>query len=124
MKKITLSFDVLAAIIAVTILQACTSTLTSTLTTQCATPTLNPVTASGPKGQKVTVTIRTSTTGAYLCYTDDGSTPTDGSSPHGTVIKAQSAPVPVVFGRTLKAIAFKSGWSDSPVADGKYPVSN
>jgi hypothetical protein len=41
MKKITLSFDVLAAIIAVTMLQACASPAV-TPATQCKTPTLNP----------------------------------------------------------------------------------
>ena len=120
MKKITLSLEVLAAIIAVTILQACAKTAVM----QCATPTLTPPSGSGPAGSSITVTIATTTTGAYLCYTDDDTTPTDGSSPHGTVIKAQSGPVPVVFGRTLKAIAFKTGLTDSPVAVGRYPVSN
>jgi len=123
MKKITLLFDVLAAIIAATILQACANTAGLT---QCATPTLTPQSASGPAGNTTTVTIATSTVGAYLCYTRDGTTPTDGSSPHGTVIKAQSGPVPVVFGRTLKlqAIAFKPGLSDSSVVVGEYPASN
>ena len=72
------------------------------------------------------VTITTTTTGAYLCYTLDGSTPTDGSSPHGKVIAAQSGSIPVrfpdVYGRTLKlqAIAFKPGWTDSSIAAGYY----
>ena len=44
MKKITLSFEVLAAIIAVTILQACATTTT---TTQRAKPTLTPAGYSG-----------------------------------------------------------------------------
>jgi hypothetical protein len=119
MKKITLSFDMLAAIIAVTILQACANTAGLT---QCATPTLTPPSGSGPAGSTITVTIATSTIGAYLCYTRDGTTPTDGSSPHGTVIKAQSGPVPVVFGRTLKlqAIAFKPGLTDSAIGVGNY----
>ena len=75
MKKITLSFEVLAAIIAVTILQACAGTTT---TTQCAKPTLTPPGYSGPV-HRVTVTIRTATTGAYLRYTLDRSTPTGGT---------------------------------------------
>jgi hypothetical protein len=123
MKKITLSFNVLAAIIAVTILQACASTAGLT---QCAKPTLTPASASGPEGNRITVTIATTTTGAYLRYTNDGSTPTGGSSGHGTLIAAQSGPVPVVFGRTLKleAIAFKSGLTDSPIGFGNYTVSH
>jgi len=74
MKKITLSFEVLPAIIAVAILQACATTTT---TTQCAKPTLIPPLLSGPV-HSVTVTITTATTGAYLRYTIDGSTPTGG----------------------------------------------
>ena len=125
MKKITLSFNVLAAIIAVTILQACASTAVGPAT-QCATPTLTPPSATGPRGSTITVTIATTTTGAYLRYTDDGSTPTGGSSGHGKLIAAQSGPVPVVFGRTLKleAIAFKPGLTDSSIAVGNYPPSN
>ena len=131
MKKIALSFNVLAAIIAVTFLQACASTAGTAGTagkpaTQCATPTLTPQNASGAPGSTILVTIATTTTGAYLCYTLDGSTPTDGSSPHGKVIAAQSGivhvPVPDVYGRTLKlqAIAFKPGWTDSSMAVGYY----
>src|SRR4029077_14476341 len=114
MKKITLSFNVLAAIIAVTILQACAST--SGTQCVCAKPTLTPPSGSGPAGTTITVTIATTTTGAYLRYTLDGSTPTCGSSGHGTLIAAQTGvvhvPLPDVFGRTLKAIACKAGCAD------------
>jgi hypothetical protein len=123
MKKIILSFDVLAAIIAVTILQACASTAV-TPATQCATPTLTPPSASGPAGTAVTVTITTTTTGAYLRYTLDGSTPTGGPSGHGKQITAASGNVVVVFGRTLKAIAYKAGLTDSSIAVGNYPLSH
>ena len=97
--------------------------------TQCAKPTLTPENASGAPGSTIIVTISTTTTGANLCYTLDGSTPTDGPSPHGKVIAAQSGivhvPVPDVFGRTLKlqAIAFKPGLTDSPIAVGNYTAS-
>ena len=132
MKKIALSFNVLAAIIAVTFLQACASTAGTAgkPATQCATPTLTPENASGAPGSTIMVTIATTTTGAYLCYTLDGTTPTDGSSPHGKVIAAQSGivhvPVPDVYGRTLKlqAIAFKPGLTDSPIAVGYYTASH
>jgi len=115
MKKITFLFNVLAAIIAVTILQACAHTPA----TQCAKPTLNPPSGTG---QPVTVTIATATVDAYLRYTLDGTDPSSGPSPNGTVIPAQSGqvPAPDVFGRTLKAIGCKTGMSDSPIASGKY----
>jgi hypothetical protein len=115
MKKITLSLAVLAAIIAVTIPQAGAAT-------QCAKPTLTPPGASGT-AKTVTVTIATATTGAYLCYTLDGSTPTGGSSGHGTRIAARSGKVSFSFGakgKTLKAIAYKAGWVDSLIAVGNY----
>jgi hypothetical protein len=126
MKKITFSFNVLAAVITVAILQACASVGGLT---QCATPTLTPENASGAPGSTIMVTISTTTIGANLCYTIDGSTPIDGSSGHGKIISAQSGTIPVrfpdVFGRTLKlqAIAFKPGLTDSPIATGYYTAS-
>jgi hypothetical protein len=116
MKTTTFSFAVLAAIIVVTILQACATTNT---TTQCAKPTLTPAGYSGPL-HSVTVTIKTATTGAYLRYTLDGSTPT---SSHGTLIAAASGKASFSFdarGRTLKAIAYKAGWTTSLIAVGNY----
>ena len=122
MKKITLSFDVLAAIIAVTILQACATTANLT---QCATPKLNPPGGSGPAGSSIRVTIKTATPGAQLRYTTDGSIP---RSDYGTLIAAQSGsvPIPCVFGRTMKlqAIAFKPGLTPSAVAVGHYTASH
>jgi hypothetical protein len=112
---------IICAGVALTILSACS---TSTSPTDCATPTLAPPGGSGPGGSTITVTINTTTVGAYLCYTTDGTTPTDGSSPHGTVVKAQTVqvPIPCVFGRTLKlqAIAYKPGVCFSPVVEGRY----
>ena len=127
MKKITLSFNVLAAIVVATILQACANTAV-TPATQCKTPTLMPPSGSGPAGSTITVTIATETPGAYLRYTLDGSMPTCGSSGNGTTIPAQSGtvlvPIPTVFGRTLKAIACKPGLTSSDVAVGYYTPSH
>jgi hypothetical protein len=121
MKKTTLSFNVLAAIITVTILQACASIVGGLM--QCKTPTLDPQTAAAP----VRVTITTETPGAYLRYTLNGSIPTCGSSGHGTTIPGQTGtvwvPTPTVFGRTLNAIACKAGLTDSPIASGYYTTS-
>jgi len=122
MKKITLSFDVLAAIIAVTILQACAHT-TGGLASQCAKPTLTPSTETGPAGRPITVRISTATMNAYLRWTDDGTIPTCGSSGHGKLINASSGPAPTVFGRTLRAIACKTGLTSSPISVGNYPAS-
>ena len=117
MKTTVSSFEVLAAMIAVTILQACA---TATTTTQCAKPTLSPPGVSGPV-HSVTVTIKTATTGAYLRYTLDRSAPTGGPSGHGTKIAAASGKVTFPIGhKTLKAIAYKAGWTTSLIAVGEY----
>lgn len=120
MEKISLSFGTLAAIIAMT---ACAGTA-RTAATQCAKPTLTPPDASHAV-TSVTVAIRTATAGAYLRYTLDGSTPTGGSSGNGTEITASSGTVSVEFGlgpsgTALKAIAYKDGLADSPIAVGNY----
>jgi hypothetical protein len=117
MKTTVSLFEVLAAMIAVTILQACATTAT---TTQCAKPTLRPPGVSGPV-HSVTVTITTATTGAYLCYTLDRSTPTGGPSGHGTKILASSGQVTFPIGhKALKAIAYKAGSTTSLIAVGEY----
>jgi hypothetical protein len=123
MEKITLSFAALAAIIALTIPQACVGTA-GTGGRQCAKPTLTPSDASSAI-TSVTVTIATATPGAYLRYTLDGSTPTGGSSGNGTQIAAAKGKVKVTFGvgpkgTMLKAIAYKAGLADSLIAVGNY----
>jgi Chitobiase/beta-hexosaminidase C-terminal domain len=122
-EKITISFAALAAIVAMTILEGCAGTA-ERAGTQCAKPTLTPSDASNAI-TSVTVTIATATTGAYLCYTLDGSRPTGGSSGNGTQIQATRGTVTVTFGvgptgTTLKAIAYKEGLVDSPIAVGNY----
>jgi hypothetical protein len=84
---------------------------------QCAKPTLTPPGLSGPV-HSVTFTIKTATTGAYLRYTLDRSTPTSG---HGTRIAAASGKVTFPIGhKALKAIAYKAGWTTSLIAVGEY----
>jgi hypothetical protein len=61
--------------------------------------------------------------GAYLRYTLDGSTPAGGSSGKGTQISAAKGEVTFGLGprgTTLKAIAYKEGLADSPIAVGNY----
>jgi len=62
------------------------------------------------------VVISTPTFGATIRYTTDGSTPTSST---GTVY---SALVNVTADTTLKAIAYESGWSDSPVMAAAYSI--
>ncbi len=68
------------------------------------------------KGCRAAIT----TSGAQIRYTKNGTTPT---STTGTLIAASSGTASVASGATLKAIAFKSGSSDSTVKSGVYAAS-
>lgn len=61
-------------------------------------------------GETRTVTISSSIAGATIYYTTDGSTPTTSSSQYTGTISGLS------YMTTVKAIAVKDGWNDSPVA--------
>src|SRR4029077_4608219 len=67
------------------------------------------------------VTISTSTGGAQIRWTIDGSTP---SQTHGTLINGSSGvasfTVPTPQTKTLQAIAFKGGISDSNIKSAGY----
>jgi len=121
MEKTIFSFVGLAAIITMTILQGCAST-GGKAGTQCAKPTLIPSDATTAT-LYVTVRITTRTAGAYLRYTLDGSTPTGGPAGNGTEIEAASGKIEFTVGpreKTLKAVAYKEGLADSPVAEATY----
>lgn len=64
----------------------------------------------------VDVTITCATEGATIKYTTDGSTPTP---THGT---EYTEPVHITETTTLKAIAYKTGMSDSNVVSGLYTI--
>ena len=95
-----------------------TPTATPTPTPTAATPTFNPA-SSGSGGSPPTdlsVTISTVTTGASIRYTTDGSPPT---STTGTIYT-----VPVIIAKstskTLKAVAYKTGYNTSGVASSTF----
>jgi kynurenine formamidase len=89
------------------------STVTSgTYTIVAVAPVFSPVAGTYPATQSVTITSATS--GASIRYTTDGSTP---SSTVGTVY---SAPVSIAATATLKAIAYKTGLTNSTVTSGTY----
>ena len=83
----------------------------------CATPTLTPPNGTGHTGDPINVTVETSTTDAKLSWTDDGTQP---SPTNGNIIKASKGVAPTVFGRTLKAMAFKAGLTNSGTVAGTY----
>ena len=83
-------------------------------TIQCATPAYSP--AAGTYGAAQTVTITTSTGGASIRYTTNGTTP---SSTAGTLY---SSAVSITANTTLQAIAYETGLTNSAVASGNYYI--
>jgi surface protein len=79
------------------------------------TPTILP--ASGTYTETQSVTITTTTSGASLYYTTDGSTPTSGS---GTLY---SGAFDITDDATVKAIGYRSGWTASSVATNVYVIT-
>lgn len=82
--------------------------------TTAARPAFNPPPGTYPGEQAVDIV--TSTPGAQIRYTTDGSTPTP---THGTVY---SGPLTLTSSTPLKAIAYKSGLADSLVVQGTYAI--
>jgi len=80
-----------------------------------AAPSFSP--AAGTYSSAQSVAITTATSGATIRYTVDGSTPT---STTGTIY---SSAVSITATTTLKAIAYKSGMTDSSVTTGVYTIN-
>jgi len=90
----------------------------STTPTSCATPTFSPVAGAVAYGTEIA--ISSSTDGATIYYTTDGTEPTTSSS-HGTAGTA-SATVTVNATVTIKAIAVKDGLDNSEVGSAAYTI--
>ncbi|MGO9310322.1 MAG: chitobiase/beta-hexosaminidase C-terminal domain-containing protein [Spirochaetia bacterium] len=73
--------------------------------------------AEGVFAAAQSVTLSTSTEGAQIRFTTDGSAPT---STTGTVY---SGPIQVSSTTTIRAMASKTGWADSPVVSATYTIS-
>jgi hypothetical protein len=89
-------------------------TLTINVTT-VVTPAFSP--AAGTYATAQSVTISTTTPGASIRYTTDGSTPTETT---GTLY---TSPVAVSNSTTINAIAYASGLADSPIALATYTLA-
>lgn len=88
---------------------------------QVATPTFSPVAGSYASTQ--TVTISTSTSLAVLCYTTDGSMPTESSNLcSGGTTATYSTPITVSTTQTVKAIGTLATYTDSSVASALYTI--
>jgi hypothetical protein len=79
-----------------------------------ATPTFSPV--AGTYTGTQTVTVSSSTSGAALFYTTDGSTPNTGSTPYTT-------PIIVSVSETVKVLGTKAGFTDSAIASAAYTIN-
>jgi PA14 domain/Chitobiase/beta-hexosaminidase C-terminal domain/Divergent InlB B-repeat domain/FlgD Ig-like domain len=90
------------------------SRLYAPITQHVAAPVFNP--PPGTYSSAQSVAIITSTPGATIRYTIDGSDPSDSS---GTLY---SGPVPISGTTTLKAIAYKTGMTNSSVTSGTYTI--
>src|SRR5579872_2967378 len=80
-----------------------------------ATPTFSP--PAGTYNSTQMVTISSATTGASIRYTTDGSTPSE------TVGTVYSGAVSVSTSLTLKAIAYKTGMTDSTITSASYVIT-
>ena len=78
----------------------------------CATPTFSPTAGTFYNSQEIT--LATTTSGASIYYTTDGSTP---SSSNGTLYED---PFEISATTTIKAIAIKNGATDSQVAEATF----
>jgi hypothetical protein len=90
-----------------------TATYTIGTTATVATPTFNP--AGGTYATAQSVTIATTTAGASIRYTVDGSTPTGASTLY-------TGPITVSATTTVKAIGLASGLTNSAVATATYTI--
>lgn len=80
-----------------------------------ATPSFSP--GGGTYSSAQTVTISTASTGASIRYTTNGTTPT---ATTGTVY---SGPITIGSTTTLKAIAYRTGWTSSAVRTATYTLN-
>jgi hypothetical protein len=85
-------------------------------------PTFSP--PAGTYTSAKSVTISTTTTGAILCYTTDGSTPSCDATPSCASGTLYSSPVSIATTTTLKALACKAGNQYSAVGTGSYTIGS
>ena len=82
---------------------------------QAAAPVFSPAAGTYPAAQNITIT--SSTAGASIRYTTDGSTPSETA---GTLY---SGAITISSNTTLKAIAYETGFTDSTVTSGTYTIN-
>jgi chitobiase/beta-hexosaminidase-like protein/VCBS repeat protein len=88
---------------------------TTTILQRVATPTFNP--PAGTYAGSVTVALSTTTSGATIHYTTNGSVPTSASPVY-------AGPIPITQTTTIRAMARASGMTDSLVAGATYTITS
>jgi Chitobiase/beta-hexosaminidase C-terminal domain len=91
-------------------------------TIQASTPTFSPVAGTYVGTQNVT--LSTTSSGAIMCYTINGSTPATNGSTGCTTGTPYSSAITVASSETIKAIAGGTGYSDSSVGSAAYAISS
>ena len=86
-----------------------------TITGTVAAPTFSP--SPGTYATAQSVTLSTTTPGATIRYTTDGSTPSE------TVGTVYAGPIAVASSVTIRAVAYLSGWTTSSVSSGAYTIT-
>ena len=87
-------------------------TVSGSATPTCANPTFSPAAGAVVSGTEVTIS---SSDGATIYYTTDGSTPNASSSVY-------SSPIEITAAKTIKAFASKSGYNASEVVTAEYTI--
>ena len=80
-----------------------------------AAPTFSP--SPGTYAPAQSVTLSTTTLGAAIRYT------TDGSTPSGTAGTVYAGPLAVPGSMTIRAVAYRAGWATSSVFVGAYTIT-
>ena len=83
-------------------------------------PTYSPV--AGTFGSTQNVAISSTTVGSTLCYTTDGSAPSCDATPTCNAGFTYSVAVAISSTSTLRAVACKSGYTDSSITTGTYTI--
>lgn len=93
---------------------------TYVLNTGAATPTFNPLAGTYPSTQSVA--LSTTSSGAIICYTTNGTNPATNGSSGCTTGSLYSTAISVSSSETVKAVAGGTGFNDSAVGSAAYVI--
>lgn len=115
MKARRIVFTLLIVVLSITIFSSCKEKTTEPAWNTVATPMFDP--PGGTYNGSEAVTIACETLGVTIYYTLDGSNPNSASPVY-------SSPITISQTLTIKAKAFRDGWSDSSTASTVYTIVN